>query len=161
MAETIQIIIIGIMALGGIFWQVSLIEKDNSVGPKRIYLPGILCSIIIIGVLIRGVIAWALDDSSYYEGWDLLSDVWKSLVLTFAFVGKAYIGPLFIAFSLCTVAYFLIEKGEFKTWVFVDSFLRWIFGDLAGWTRNCYVIGSFIIVLFGCLHDSFDWGIFN
>jgi len=147
----LEIFIIGILGLFGLFWQFRLLESSEN---ERM-LPAVLLSLVIIlGVFIRGIIAIFLDGHSDYE-WDHFGmDMLKVIVLSLSFNIKTYLGPIFCAFTLGTTVYFLFETGEFHTVGFIKSFMYWIFQGLDAWVKQLYAVVSFLIVFGGSIYDT-------
>ncbi|MEO0684499.1 MAG: hypothetical protein AAFY76_05485, partial [Cyanobacteria bacterium J06649_11] len=137
------------------FWQIRVFEEGDFI---RMAVPLSIAAVAIAGVILKGIISITVDDKSLYTWSSYGSDVWKVILLGLAFNFKAFLGPLFVGFTICTSIYFLFEYGHLDTWNFVESFLKYIFGSLPDWVSKTYIISSFIIILGGSILDGdFDF----
>jgi len=62
---TIEIIIIGLLAIGGVVWQIYLIQQDEERDspPLRVIIPLAIGGVSIVGLIIHGLIARASSKS--------------------------------------------------------------------------------------------------
>jgi len=156
MKFAIELILIGLLTIGGIYWQIFLIDRDNAYDfPNRIIVPIIIGIITLVGLLVHGFIANLADNRSVYTWGDMFSNLLRALVLFISFTIKSYLGPIFTTLALIMCIYFLFEYNEFRVWKFVEVFFDWIFSKMPNWIEVVYTITLIIVAVGGSLVDSF------
>lgn len=152
----VEIIIIGLLAIGGVIWQIYLFEQDRyrSGPPMRIVIPAVLGGVALIGLIIHGFIANLGDTRSAYEWSDMFGNVWKVIVLTFTFTVKTLFGPVFTALAVIMACYFLFEYGEFRVWKFVQAFFDWAFSRMPQWVEHLYIAILALTAVGGSIIDG-------
>lgn len=153
--QVIEIILLGVIAVAGMMWQVKTIENDNNTNaPTRILVPVIGGAIFIIGTFIWGLIAINNNEKQMATVDDLTSILLKELALFGSFALKSYLGPMFLAATICMLIFFGIEFGEFRLAHWVSLFFDWIFGKAPKWIETIYYVVLFLNVVIGSIANS-------
>ena len=151
-----EIIVIGLLAIGGVFWQIYLFEQDSyrDAPPIRVLIPVVLGGIALVGLIVHGLIANLGDTRSAYEWSDMFGNAWKVIVLTFTFTVKTLFGPVFTALAVIMVCYFLFEYGEFRIWKFVQAFFDWAFSRAPQWVEQLYIAILLLTAIGGSIAEG-------
>ena len=152
----VEVILIGLLAIGGVVWQIYFIQQDEKrvSPPLRVIIPLVIGGISIIGLIIHGLIANLGDSRSSYDWADMFSNLWRVIVLFITFSIKSYLGPIFTALAVIMVCYFLFEYGEFRVWKFVVAFFDWVFSKMPEWVETLYLVILFLTAIGGSFADG-------
>lgn len=152
----LEVIIFGVLGIGGVIWQYNLLRKDWQTRkiPDRVIIPLILGAIAAIGIVIHALIAHYGDPRSTYDWQDMLANLKKIVVLFFSFSLKSFFGPIFTALALIMFCYFYLEYGEIRVWDFISIFFDWVFSKMPNWVENIYYCVLFLVAVGGSLSDG-------
>jgi len=156
--KAIEYFVLGVLAVGGIWWQVYLLKKDrvNSYRrffisiPFRLHIPIGFCLVITAGVISYGVIRSI--DVGFSS--DYLDNIMLVAVFSVVFIGQVYFGPIVISSVLSYFIYNLFEHNTFVLMPLLEIFLDFVFSSFPGWLEILYVSIVGIYTLGSSIHDS-------
>jgi len=147
---------LGILLLGGItilglYWQYKLLSKDKkhfkdvknyksiNKAPARIRFGFWLCSLMIVGIIVHGMIAIHIDRQpyTYAQIWaEVLTTIWFSLV----FLVKSFFGPILTMGGAAIAAYYYLNYGIVANLPIVTALMDFAASLAPDWLENIYTI---------------------
>ena len=150
----LKVLLIGVISAGGIYWQYYLIgEKDAQDGPRRMIYASIAALIFVGGIAVATAVG-VFDDGRRVSLSTVLANSGKATVLGLAFLLKSYLAPIFAAFSLSCVVYFLLTYGELHSLPLVQALFDWVFSNAPKWVGGVYAVAVGVYSLVVSFTDS-------
>ena len=149
----LKVVLVGLLVLGGIVWQVYLIQQDEDEAPTRVIPAGIAGAILCLGVIVVSVIE-IVDSRRELSVWTALTNTGKVGVLAISLLVKSYFAPITASLTLSCVVYFLVTYGELKTIPLIQGLFDWTFAGAPRWVSWTYVSLLTLYSLGGAIHDS-------
>lgn len=160
--DTICVYSIGMVIVGGIYWQYILSFKKDRLGgykiPKRIKLTALICLIFISGIIGREIIGiYVVKDTS--RNLSMLFNLsYHAILLSGILLAKTYFGPLVITSSLAVASFYMMTNGEFMPVIFVNNVFSTIIDVFPETFRDVYLIFTILYVTGASFRDTFRTG---
>lgn len=171
-----EVILIGLVLIGGVYWQAYTIKEDGDKGrkkPLRLFVPMYFGVVVTVG-LFGFQLIWAFHKADQVDifsrsgsemlaitgrllvvvGWAALRGVLFTLVLSL----KGYFGPLVTSAMAAVSVYQLFEFGELRVVRLMEIFLEFVFSQAPTWLQVGY---TFVLLLFcaaGPLAEKLELG---
>jgi len=151
MIKGVEVILLGALFVGFIYWQIQLLEEGND---DRIIIPSIFSVVVFVGVFVLGVLSLNDSRKPEFSMAIFFLNLIKAFVFGVVFLLKVWFGPIAIGIVVCSTVYFFFEYGEFRAIPLLNTILGWIFSNFNEWIKATYMIGTGLYILGSTIYDS-------
>jgi hypothetical protein len=152
-ARTFGLLVLGGLAFLGVYWQIRTIRNDianlrRMKLPTRIKIGIAICILLVVGIVVRDVIAIHFDPRSYFTYALMVSDLETAMSFSLLFLVELYFGPVITTGALIMTAYFFFEHQEVYVLPLVQSTVDMLASVGPAWTQNAYtvILGTYTVV---------------
>jgi hypothetical protein len=149
--QALGFLLLGGITILGLYWQYKLFSKDKkhfkdvkyhksiNKAPGRIKFGFWLCTLLIVGIIVHGLIAIHVDRQpyTYAQIWSqVLKTIWFSLV----FLVKSFFGPILTMGSAAIAAYYYLNYGIIAKLPIVTAIMDFAASFAPDWLENIYTL---------------------
>jgi hypothetical protein len=160
--DSICIYSIGMIVLGGIYWQYLLSFKKDRVAekkiPRRIKLTAFICLVFITGIIGREIIEIYVVKDPSHSFTSLFQLSFHAILLSAVLLIKTYFGPLMMTSTLAVSSFYIITDGEFMPVMFINNMLSVIMEVFPDPFKDIYLVFTILYVTGTTFMDTFKEG---
>jgi len=143
-------ILLGAITVLGFYWQYKLFSKDKkqfkdakyyniNKAPARIKFGFWLCTLMIAGIIVHGLIAIHIDRQPYTYA-QIWAEVLTTLLFSLIFLVKSFFGPVLTMGGVAIAAYYYLNYGIATNLPIVTTLMNFAASLAPDWLKNIYAI---------------------
>ncbi len=151
-SEVLQIVLVGILMVGGLAWQVALLRKDDAAVPQRVVPTMVIALVLAVGVAGVSTLGF-FDETRRLTFFAVVGNVFRATALGGFLIFKSYLAPLVTAFVASSLIYGYMTYGAFQPVPIIQSAFEWALSGAPHWLSWAYVICTSLYMLGCSVHD--------